>query len=242
MSSSAASFRRGPIRSRPSSPSRSSAPRPPASCRSPNTTRRSARSATGTTSCSSPTRSSAAMAAPAIPSPSRPGACCPTSSPRARPSPAAMRRLSATLAADKVVDAFARSASGEFTHGSTHSGNALSCFVGLQVHDYMKRHNLFDRPAQIGAYLHERLSGLAEKHDIIGDIQGPRPARRGGVRRRPQDAAALARGSQADGADRRRRPQARRHDHSGNEGFQLRQGGRSHPDHAALCHLPDGSG
>ena len=80
--------------------------------------------------------------------------------------------LSATLAADKVVDAFARSVSGEFTHGSTHSGNALSCFVGLQVHDYMKRHNLFDRPAQIGAYLHERLSGLAEKHDIIGDTRG----------------------------------------------------------------------
>jgi adenosylmethionine-8-amino-7-oxononanoate aminotransferase len=80
--------------------------------------------------------------------------------------------LSATLAADKVVDAFARSVSGEFTHGSTHSGNALSCFVGLQVHDYMKQHNLFDRPAQIGAYLHERLSGLAEKHDIIGDTRG----------------------------------------------------------------------
>jgi adenosylmethionine-8-amino-7-oxononanoate aminotransferase len=80
--------------------------------------------------------------------------------------------LSATLAADKVVDAFARSVSGEFTHGSTHSGNALSCFVGLQVHDYMKQHNLFDRPAQIGAYLHERLSGLAEKHHIIGDTRG----------------------------------------------------------------------
>jgi len=80
--------------------------------------------------------------------------------------------LSATLAADKVVDAFARSATGEFTHGSTHSGNALSCFVGLQVHHYMKQHNLFDRPAQIGAYLHERLGGLAAKHEIIGDTRG----------------------------------------------------------------------
>ena len=80
--------------------------------------------------------------------------------------------LSATLAADKVVDAFARSPSGEFTHGSTHSGNALSCFVGLQVHRYMKQHNLFDRPAQIGAYLHERLGGLAAKHEIIGDTRG----------------------------------------------------------------------
>ena len=32
--------------------------------------------------------------------------------------------LSATLAADKVVERFARSVSGEFTHGSTHSGSA----------------------------------------------------------------------------------------------------------------------
>ncbi len=80
--------------------------------------------------------------------------------------------LSAALASDKVVDAFMRSPGGEFTHGSTHSGNALSCFVGLQVHRYMKEHNLFDRPAQIGAYLHERLGGLAARHDIVGDVRG----------------------------------------------------------------------
>lgn len=80
--------------------------------------------------------------------------------------------LSATVASEKVVDAFIRSASGEFTHGSTHSGNALSCFVGLQVHHYMKRHNLFDRPAQIGAYLHERLGELASRHEMIGDVRG----------------------------------------------------------------------
>ena len=66
--------------------------------------------------------------------------------------------LSATIVSEKVVDAFAKSASGDFTHGSTHSGNALSCFVGLQVHNYMRAHGLFQRPAQIGAYLHERLA------------------------------------------------------------------------------------
>jgi adenosylmethionine-8-amino-7-oxononanoate aminotransferase len=38
--------------------------------------------------------------------------------------------LSATLAADKVVDAFARSVSGEFTHGSTHSGCDASAAEG----------------------------------------------------------------------------------------------------------------
>jgi adenosylmethionine-8-amino-7-oxononanoate aminotransferase len=80
--------------------------------------------------------------------------------------------LSATIASEKVVEAFANSASGEFTHGSTHSGNALSCFVGVQVYDYMRKHNLFDRPAQIGAYLHERLVALADKHAVIGDVRG----------------------------------------------------------------------
>jgi adenosylmethionine-8-amino-7-oxononanoate aminotransferase len=80
--------------------------------------------------------------------------------------------LSATLVSDQVFDAFLRSASGEFTHGSTHSGNALSCFVGLQVFHYMQRHKLFDRPGQVGAYLHERLADLASKHGIVGDTRG----------------------------------------------------------------------
>ena len=80
--------------------------------------------------------------------------------------------LSATVASDRVVDAFLRSPSGEFTHGSTHSGNAMSCFIGLQVHEYMRKHNLFQRPGQIGGYLHERLAGLADKHAIVGDTRG----------------------------------------------------------------------
>jgi adenosylmethionine-8-amino-7-oxononanoate aminotransferase len=80
--------------------------------------------------------------------------------------------LSATVASAQVVDAFSRSASGEFTHGSTHSGNAMSCFIGLQVHKYMQAHNLFARPGQIGGYLHERLAELAAKHAIVGDTRG----------------------------------------------------------------------
>jgi hypothetical protein len=48
----------------------------------------------------------------------------------------------------------------------------------------MKQHNLFDRPAQIGAYL--RAPGGLAKHDIIGDT-GAAACSPGGVRRRPQD-------------------------------------------------------
>jgi 4-aminobutyrate aminotransferase-like enzyme len=36
----------------------------------------------------------------------------------------------------------------------------------------MQKHNLFDRPAQVGAYLHERLGELAAKHPIVGDVRG----------------------------------------------------------------------
>jgi 4-aminobutyrate aminotransferase-like enzyme len=48
----------------------------------------------------------------------------------------------------------------------------MSCFIGLQVHNYMRVHNLFARPGQIGGYLHERLTGLAAKHTIVGDTRG----------------------------------------------------------------------
>jgi adenosylmethionine-8-amino-7-oxononanoate aminotransferase len=80
--------------------------------------------------------------------------------------------LACAMASEKVVEAYKASKSGEFTHGFTHSGNSFSCFVGMQVYNYMKEHNLFRRPAQIGGYLHEKLGELQKKHAIIGDVRG----------------------------------------------------------------------
>jgi len=79
--------------------------------------------------------------------------------------------LGAVIASEGVVEAF-RSGTGEFTHGFTYAGHPLSCFVGLKVFEYMQAHRLFERPAQLGAYLHERLEGLREKHAMIGQIRG----------------------------------------------------------------------
>jgi adenosylmethionine-8-amino-7-oxononanoate aminotransferase len=79
--------------------------------------------------------------------------------------------LGAVIVSQKITDAY-RFGTGEFTHGFTYSGHALSCFVGLQVFRYMTEHGLFQRPAQIGAYLHERLAELATRHSTIGDVRG----------------------------------------------------------------------
>lgn len=79
--------------------------------------------------------------------------------------------LAAVLASARVVEAF-RNGSGEFTHGFTFSGHPLSCFIGLKVFEYMQAHGLFRRPAQLGAYLHERLEGLREAHPSLGEIRG----------------------------------------------------------------------
>jgi adenosylmethionine-8-amino-7-oxononanoate aminotransferase len=79
--------------------------------------------------------------------------------------------LAAVIVGQKVVDAY-RSGTGEFAHGFTYNGHPLSCFIGLQVFRYMTEHGLFQRPAQIGAYLHERLEELAGRHSIIGNVRG----------------------------------------------------------------------
>lgn len=79
--------------------------------------------------------------------------------------------LAAVMVGQKVVDAY-RSGTGEFTHGFTFNGHPLSCFIGLQVFHYMTEHGLFQRTAQIGAYLHERLEELMDRHAIIGNVRG----------------------------------------------------------------------
>jgi adenosylmethionine-8-amino-7-oxononanoate aminotransferase len=79
--------------------------------------------------------------------------------------------LAAVLASERVIEAY-RKGSGQFVHGFTYSGNPMSCFVGLQVFRYMQEHALFDRPAKLGAYLGEKLNGLAERHRLVGDVRG----------------------------------------------------------------------
>ena len=47
---------------------------------------------------------------------------------------------------------------GRFVHGLTSSGTPSACFVGLKVHEIMRREGLFSRPASIGRYVKEGLA------------------------------------------------------------------------------------
>lgn len=79
--------------------------------------------------------------------------------------------LGAMVVCEKIREAFA-AASGPFVHGLTYSGTPSACFVGLQVHEIMRREGLFTRAATIGAYLGARLERLAARHEIIGEVRG----------------------------------------------------------------------
>jgi adenosylmethionine-8-amino-7-oxononanoate aminotransferase len=79
--------------------------------------------------------------------------------------------LGATVVSQKVVDAFA-AGTGRFVHGFTYSGIPISCFIGLKVHEIMRRENLFARPAEAGAKLMAQIKTLAEKHECIGEVRG----------------------------------------------------------------------
>ncbi len=79
--------------------------------------------------------------------------------------------LGAMVISGKIRDVFSQ-ASGPFVHGLTYSGTPSSCFIGLQVHEIMRKEGLFTRAAEIGDYLEKGLRQLAGRHDIIGEVRG----------------------------------------------------------------------
>ncbi|MGE0716778.1 MAG: aspartate aminotransferase family protein [Alphaproteobacteria bacterium] len=79
--------------------------------------------------------------------------------------------LAAMIVSERIREAFV-AGSGRFVHGLTYSGTPAACFVGIQVHEIMRREDLFTRPARIGAHLEAGLRRLARRHEAIGDIRG----------------------------------------------------------------------
>jgi len=79
--------------------------------------------------------------------------------------------LGAVAAADHVLDAI-RNGTGAFVHGFTYSGMPSACFIGTQVAEYLRRHDLVNRARELGDYLHQQLHGLAQRHESIGDVRG----------------------------------------------------------------------
>jgi adenosylmethionine-8-amino-7-oxononanoate aminotransferase len=79
--------------------------------------------------------------------------------------------LAAMVVSERLRQGLAEG-TGKFVHGLTYSGTPSSCFIGLEVHGIMQREGLFTRAGEIGGYLLRKLSGLAERHEMIGEIRG----------------------------------------------------------------------
>jgi adenosylmethionine-8-amino-7-oxononanoate aminotransferase len=61
--------------------------------------------------------------------------------------------------------------SGAFVHGHTYSQNPLSSAIGCAVVDYLVKHELISRSAEMGRYFHRSLKSL-EYHSFVGDVRG----------------------------------------------------------------------
>ena len=64
-----------------------------------------------------------------------------------------------------------REGNGAFVHGHTYSQNPLSCAIGNAVLDYIRKHDLVRRSAEMGDELLERMQSLYEI-PIVGDVRG----------------------------------------------------------------------
>jgi 4-aminobutyrate aminotransferase len=54
----------------------------------------------------------------------------------------------------------------------TTTGSALSCAAGLATIEAIEQDGLLDNARRMGAYLHDRLLALKEKHPLVGDVRG----------------------------------------------------------------------
>lgn len=79
--------------------------------------------------------------------------------------------IAACVAGGRIVETI-KKGSGQFVHGFTYSGMPMTCAVGVEVFDYIQKHNLFRRAAETGEYLRAALDALATSIPEIGDIRG----------------------------------------------------------------------
>ncbi len=79
--------------------------------------------------------------------------------------------IGAVLAHDKIYDTF-KGGTGDFVHGYTYQGNPISCAAGIAVNRYIKENKLFEQVEAKGVYLKNKMSEIAEKWQIIGDVRG----------------------------------------------------------------------
>ncbi len=75
--------------------------------------------------------------------------------------------LGATIASDRVYEAFDT----PFAHGHTYGSHPVGCAAGAACLDYTLKHKLVENSAKLGPYLHKRLEELYD-HPTVGDVRG----------------------------------------------------------------------
>lgn len=78
--------------------------------------------------------------------------------------------LGATIIHEKIYDAIHRG-SGQFVHGLTFGGHPVACAAGLAALNYMEKHALVARAAEMGNYLMGKLSSLSDCW-MVGQVRG----------------------------------------------------------------------
>ncbi|NYD42381.1 4-aminobutyrate--2-oxoglutarate transaminase [Nocardioides panaciterrulae] len=56
--------------------------------------------------------------------------------------------------------------------GGTYGGNPVACAAALGAIEEMRSHDLAGRAREIGTIMHERLTGIAAEHPVVGDVRG----------------------------------------------------------------------
>jgi len=74
--------------------------------------------------------------------------------------------LSAVVARREILDV------GTTLAMFTAAGNALSCAAGLATIEAIKQDGMVENARKVGAYLHDKLAALKDKHPLIGDVRG----------------------------------------------------------------------
>ena len=80
--------------------------------------------------------------------------------------------LAATIAGDKVVEAFRGGDTETFGHGITFGGHPVACAAGVANLEILERENLVENSAKMGPYLLAQLQSLADEHPVVGDVRG----------------------------------------------------------------------
>jgi len=57
-------------------------------------------------------------------------------------------------------------------HGTTFGGGPLACAVGIAVFDVIEKEHLLNHVNKVGAYFHEKLDQLQQKHTAITEVRG----------------------------------------------------------------------